>query len=135
MEESTEDVPHSEKADQIPTEIAKDNEILVQEVKRKPKLKVIEAPVEEEVSVEAPPEEETAVPKRKGRPAGAKDSKPRARKVVPSSEVPPHSEPLSPPPDPPMDPVRNYFEARRMAVERAYHAQGEHWSSLVSHLM
>ena len=67
--------------------------------------------------------------KRTGRPVGAKDSKPRRKKVEASPEVP------SVPSAPPRDPVFDYHEAKRAAVEQAYRAQGDHWANLLSHLM
>ena len=117
MEEPTVEEPTVEK------EEPQDNETTIVQKEPKRKLKAVEAPVDE--VQETPPEV-----KRKGRPVGAKDSKPRARKVTPE-----HSEPEQIAPPSPPDPVRSYFEARRMAVERAYHAQSDHWSSLLSHLM
>ena len=55
------------------------------EVKRRTQLKVIEAPVEVEEPAEAPAE--APVAKRKGRPVGAKDSKPRVKKVIEEGPV------------------------------------------------
>ena len=97
------------------------------------KSKVIEAPIEEEppqIAEEAPKEKEA--PKRTGRPVGAKDSKPRQKKV---DAVEPKRADTAEPPRTASDPVQDYLETRRMAAERVYHAQGEHWLKLASHLL
>ena len=76
-----------------------------------------------------------------GRPAGAKDSKPRQKKEqlrsTPSVEV--NGEASEPRElvrrEPKQDPVHDYYESKRIAVQRVYHAQAEHWQGLLSHLM
>ena len=129
MEEAEEEVQ------QVPEEVPKSPEKTqktpekVEQVEKKKRAKVIEAPIAEEVPQEAPqepPDEPPKeAPKRTGRPVGAKDSKPRKKKepeeVVVERRL--------------IDPVYSYHEAKRQAVERAYQAQGEHWSNLLAHLM
>ena len=125
MEEAEEEVQ------QVPEEVPKSPEKTPKtpEKVEKKRAKVIEAPITEEVPKEAPqelPEEPPKeAPKRTGRPIGAKDSKPRKKKepedVVAEQRL--------------IDPVYSYHEAKRQAVERAYQAQGEHWSNLLAHLM
>ena len=125
MEEAEEEVQ------QVPEEVPKSPEKTPKtpEKVEKKRAKVIEAPIAEEVPQEAPqepPEEPPKeAPKRTGRPVGAKDSKPRKKKepeeVVVERRL--------------VDPVYSYHEAKRQAVERAYQAQGEHWSNLLAHLM
>ena len=82
------------------------------------------APIAEESPEEAveEPKEPKEEPKRMGRPVGAKDSKPRKKK--PEEVV-----------EKRVDPVYDYHEVKRQAVERAYRAQAEHWENLLSHLM
>ena len=108
--------------------------------KRKQKLKVIEAPVEKEVPREAPKEEpeEPNAPKRMGRHVGAKDSKPRQRKEEGrSADWQPRAEQDTQPFDERMerDPAHDCYESKRLAVERAYHAQAVRWMNLASRLM
>ena len=128
MEEVTEEVQEvPEEVQQVPEKVQKVPE-KVQKVpekvpeKAEKRSKVIEAPIAEEVPE---PKEE---PKRMGRPAGAKDSKPRRKKVVERQDVERQDVERQ-------DPVYNYHEVKRQAVERAYQAQGEHWSNLLAHLM
>ena len=113
----------------------------VQEVsEKKKKSRVIEAPIAEEQPKVAIPEPK---PKRMGRPVGAKDNKPRQKKTVTAlPNIPEDTEPAEPrraepkaKPEPRRDPVQDYLETKRMAFERAYQSQGEHWSNLLSHLM
>ena len=124
MEEAEEEVQ------QVPEEVPKSPEKAPKtpEKVEKKRAKVIEAPIAEEVPQEAPqepPEEPPKeAPKRTGRPVGAKDSKPRKKKEPEEVVV-----------ERRIDPVYSYHEAKRQAVERAYQAQGEHWSNLLAHLM
>lgn len=132
--EKSEEVP--EKSEQVPEkseQVPEKSEQVVEKVKKR--SKVIEAPLAEEL----PREAEEIKPKRMGRPAGAKDSKPRQKKEqlrsTPSVEVKEEaSEPRELVRREP-DPVHDYYESKRMAVERVYHAQAEHWQGLLSHLM
>ena len=75
-----------------------------------------------------------------GRPAGAKDSKPRQKKqerqaslrsVEDNGEASEPRELVRREPDP----IHDYYESKRIAVQRVYHAQAEHWQGLLSHLM
>ena len=127
MEEVPEEVPKTpEEAPKTPEEVSKTPEKVPENVEKKKRSKVIEARIEEETPQVAPPE--SPKPKRTGRPVGSKDSKPRLKKVEQAPIVAPSVVP-------PSDPVQGYLETKRMAAERAYQAQGEHWSNLLSHLM
>ena len=115
--EEVQQVP--EKVQQVPGTVQKAHE----KAETTKRSKVIEAPIAEEVP------ETKEEPKRMGRPAGAKDSKPRRKKVEVGERQDVEADRRTP------DPVYNYHEVKRQAVERAYQAQGEHWSNLLAHLM
>ena len=138
MEEVQEEVQKvPEKLQEVPEK--------VQEVpEKKKKSKVIEAPIAEEQPNVAIPEPKEPKPKRTGRPPGTKDSKPRQKKTVTLQQIPEDTEPAEPraesrraesKPEPRRDPVQDYLETKRLALERAYQSQGENWSNLLSHLM
>ena len=124
MEEEVQEVP--EQVEQVQQEEQQVEPKVEPQGEKKKRSKVIEAPIAE---ADAP--KELPNPKRMGRPVGAKDSKPRKKK-----EEPPETPAASSLADTrPPDPVYDYHEIKRQAVERAYRAQGEHWANLLSHLM